>query len=335
MGKSKSNKNSKANIAKKNDNEIEIDLSTVFNNVNKGAIFLVFLAIILVLGYNLRAFNLDYPVIGYHNWKSVHHFSEARNYAREGFFKHGFFIPMRDTLESIKEPMDGQHFDTFPTTAIIVGFFFKIFGESIVLARIINILFSLATVVVMYLLIKKLFEREDLALLTAFFMSINPLLVFFSHNMMMEASSLFLLILGMYFFVLWYKNQLEKNKFTYLYAASFCVMLGVVTKFNFAFLALPIMFTFPYLKILKNWKKALVPIAICLFISSGFFGWYFYGQYYNSKVLDITAASATGSNSVIDLIDLSIINKVDFWQKMRPYFADNFTLTGILIMFFS
>ena len=113
----------------------------------------VFLLVFLILGFSMRYYHIDYPVIGYHNWKVGHYITEARNFAEEGFFKYGFFVPMRDSMEGIDEQSDCAHNDTFPTIAIIVGFFFKIFGQSLVVARTVNILFSLGAVVFFYLLI--------------------------------------------------------------------------------------------------------------------------------------------------------------------------------------
>ena len=106
---------------------------------------------------------MDYPVVGYHNWKETHYLTEARNFARDGFFKHGFFIPVWDYPDVSDNP-SGAHSDTFPTISIIVGFFFKLFGFKLWIARVINIIFALGSVCFFYLIIKKLFKREDLAL---------------------------------------------------------------------------------------------------------------------------------------------------------------------------
>ena len=119
----------------KDSEEIEINLLKIIKSI-KPYIPYTLLLVFLLYGSYLRFYHIGYPVIGYHNWKSAHYITEARNFAREGFFKYGFFVPMRDTINIIDEPADGQHKDTFPMISIVVGLLFKIFGESIVIAGI-------------------------------------------------------------------------------------------------------------------------------------------------------------------------------------------------------
>ncbi len=295
----------------------------------------VLLIAFLILGFYLRFYHIQYPVIGYHNWKVAHYITEARNFAREGFFRYGFFVPMRDTTEGIDEPSDGEHNDTFPTDPIVVGLMFKIFGESLVTARFVEIFFSLASVVVFYLLIKELFEREDLALLSAFLAAINPMFVFFSHNVDVINSGLFFMLLGAYYYLRWIKHQLEKHQFSYLYLGLFFAMLGAITKYTFAVIFIPMLFVFPFKKVLKSYKKFIVPVVISAIILSGFPGWFYYSEVYikdNVFGKNITK-SVLESYEVTSLIDFSIIWSQDFWAIMKSYVADNFTTIGIVFSF--
>ena len=204
-GKSKSKKSSNR------DEEIEFKV-----NLPKLNYFWIILALFIVLGFALRFYHVNYPVVGYHNWKTTHYITEARNFAREGFFKYGFFVPMRDTMATPNEPSDGQHYDTFPTISIVVGLFFKIFGESLIVARLVNIFFSLGSVVLFYMLIKKLFDNESLALASAFLAAINPLYVFFSHNVQMVNPGLFFMLTGAYFYATWVKDKMKKPSMLFL-----------------------------------------------------------------------------------------------------------------------
>ena len=152
------------------------------------------LILILVLGFYLRAYHLDYPVVGYHNWKETHYLTEARNFANDGFFEYGFFIPKWD-YPSINADPSGIHSDTFPTISILTALGFKLFGFELWVARSINILFALGSVIFFYLIVRKLFKREDLAILSALIMSINPLLVFFGRQVQLINPALFLSLL--------------------------------------------------------------------------------------------------------------------------------------------
>ncbi len=319
--------------AKENKEDLA-EVSFDFKNIKKLLPFLI-LGIILVIGVYQRFYHINYPMVGYHNWKSAHYLTEARNFANEGFFKHGFFVPMRDTMERSNEPSDGAHGDTFPTTGIIIGFLFRIFGESLVLARIVNIVFSVGYIIATYLLIRKLFEREDLALLTAFLTAVNPLYVFFSHNIQMDTQGLFFMVLGLYYYVCWIKNQ---EKFSSLYLASFFIMFASVTKYSFAVAIIPIMITFPYAKFLKDLKKYIKPLAITGFISMMFPAWLYYSQYvikktiYEVNIIE-TQRTTSGIKGLLSSIDLSIVFDSNFWNVMKSYVADNYSLIGMNFAF--
>jgi len=56
----------------------------------------IILSLLLIFGFYLRIYHSDYPVVGYHNWKETHYLTEARNYARDGFFQDGFLVPHWD-----------------------------------------------------------------------------------------------------------------------------------------------------------------------------------------------------------------------------------------------
>ncbi|NTV23607.1 MAG: phospholipid carrier-dependent glycosyltransferase, partial [Nanoarchaeota archaeon] len=292
----------------------------------KNKAHLIALAFILLFGIYLRWYHVEYPVIGYHNWKAEHYLSEAKNFAREGFFKYGFFVPMRDTTESVDEESGGAHNDTFPTISIIVGFFFMLFGENLALARVINILFSIGTVAAFYFLIKKLFEKEILALLSALLMAINPMYVFFSHNVDVINPGVFFMVLGAYLYVSWHKRQTEIRT---LYFAAFAVVMAIITKYTFVVIVFPILATFPYKKFMK--KENFKQLAILGGIASIFPLWFTYSELYVKKYIFGRALSANvlDSYEITKLIDFSVISDVGFWNTMNYYLRDNFTIIGI------
>jgi hypothetical protein len=311
------------------DKETEINIIDSLKKLKINYV-LILLLIILSYGFYLRFYHIDYPVIGYHNWKTAHYISEAKNFERDGFFKHGFFVPMRDTTESINEPADGEHNDTFPTISIVVGVLFKLFGESLLIARLAEIFFSLGAVVFLYLLVKALFEKESLALIAAFLGAVNPLLVFFSHNIDVINPGIFFMLAGAYFYVAWVKNDLGKDKYLRLYLSTFLVMMAVITKYTFIVIAAPILISFPYKKFFSKKTKIIVPILICLFLASGFPAWFYYSEIYvKEKIFQRTITSnLLDSYEISRVFDLSIIWSKEFWAIMSSYVADNFTMLG-------
>jgi hypothetical protein len=294
---------------------------------------LILMIVFLLFGFYLRAYHIDYPVIGYHNWKSAHYLTEARNFANRGFFQEGFFVPMRDTMNNINEPASGAHNDTFPLDPIVIAVLFRIFGESIRLARLVEIFFSLGAAFLFYLFIKELFDNENLALLCGFLAVINPMYVFFSHNIQLVNSALFFMLLGLYFYARWLK-QIKKP--TYLYLAVLFIAISAMAKYTFAVIAIPILFSFPYKKFFKQ-KNHKIVLDIAVIIALIFPAWMFYVE----KIVKqrtighlLTSESAIKGYGFGSLVDFTMIGNRDFWNILRHYAADNFTLLGVFLAMF-
>ena len=293
--------------------ETDLDLKQVVGvvkKVPKRVWVILALVLILGIGFHLRMYHADYPPIGYHNWKEVHYLSEARNFAEDGFFAHGFFVPERDLFNLPDH--NGVHSDTVPTISIVVGVAFKLFGSSLFVARLVNVLFALGSVLLFYLVIKKLFHREDLALTCAALLSLNPLLVFFGRQMQLINPALFFTLLGAYWYLFWIESFSWKTTIGFAVAFS----LGVLTKLTFAIFILPLGLLFPFKRILKKdvWPKVLVVLGIAaLFLMWQAHLW----------SIDAALREETGA------VNFSNIRDAQFWQIMRSFAADNYSLLGV------
>jgi 4-amino-4-deoxy-L-arabinose transferase-like glycosyltransferase len=306
----------------------ELDLSGVFKKLDWPKIVLL---LILMFGFYIRFYHHDYPVVGYHNWKETHYLTEARNFAKDGFFKYGFFIPARDLLAMDDDP-SGAHADTFPTISIILGLFFMVFGTSLSIARGVGILFSIGAVAGMYFFVKRLFGREDFALTAAALAAINPLWVFFSHNTQLDNPAIFFMVWSGYFFVGFYEDFNTRD----MIMTTLLMTLATLTKYNF------ILFGFPMLvlvaqKMLQSPKKHsqelirrnLKGLLISALIASTILIWLFYT--YGIKEIYAGEGSETSDASfaLINAIRLETIFSENFWPMISSFTADNFTFLGV------
>jgi 4-amino-4-deoxy-L-arabinose transferase-like glycosyltransferase len=275
----------------------------------------IFLLLILILGFYLRAYHIDYPVVGYHNWKETHYLTEARNFANDGFFENGFLTPSWDypTLDS--DP-SGVHTDSFPIISIVIGLMFNIFGSTLFGARLISILFSLASIIVVYFLTKELFKREDLAIVTSLILAINPLNIFFGRQVQLLSPSLFFCLLGVYFYTKWIKNPSWKNTFLF----SIPLMIGILSKYSFILFVFPILFTYPFKKIkTKEYFDKTIFFAFIAVIS---YIWFKYSSSVSKSL-----------SEQFEVVDFSVLFNSNFWNIMISFAKDNYTLLGVL--FFS
>jgi hypothetical protein len=300
---------------------------------NKKYLPWIVLALLVLFGGYLRVYHLDYPVVGYHNWKETHYLTEARNFEREGFFAHGLFIPAWD-LPFLNEDPAGSHADTFPTISILGAISFKIFGEELWAARGIGVLLNIASIILFYLIIKRLFKREDLALTTAALFAMNPLMIFFSRNFQLDSPALFFMLLGTLYLFKW----LETDKNTHGILAAAFLGFGVITKYSFVVMLFPLLAVLPWKRVFherKTWFvkhfKLIVSIAVIVLAC---FGWFAYTEFYFKSQMRETYGVTGGSTSALtDIISLTEVFTQEFRTTMHAYFADNFTLLGITIAF--
>ncbi len=277
---------------------------------------------ILLFAFFLRIYHVDYPVVGYHNWKEVHYLTESRNFARDGFFAHGFFVPAVD-YPGIYEDPSGKHPDTFPVISIIVGSLFSIFGISLTLARLVGIAFSLGTIVMMFLFAKRLFKNELVAWVAAFFTAMLPLFIFFSHNVQLMNPGVFFMVTSLYFFVRWVKDDKPKL----LYLSALFVSLATLTKYGFAIVVVPMLFMVPKQRY-KNIKKYTKQLLYSALILSPVVLWILY-------VEGIIASSAgTGTAIQQSFFRPELVFSSDWIDIMKSFVKDNYTSLGFILATF-
>ncbi len=277
---------------------------------------LILLCLIVVFGFYLRAYHIDYPVIGYHNWKETHYLTEARNFAQHGFFAYGFFAPEHDYPNIAWDP-SGAHSDTFPTLPIIIGLLFKITGPSLLAARLVSILFNTAAIIFMYLFMKEAMGREDMALVSAVLFAIAPLFTFFSHNVDLINPGVFFMLAGAYYYLRWRRTDLTQD---FVLAISFSV-IAFLTKYTFGIIAVPILLTFPWKKCL-DYRKYKTEYAVAGALVAATLGW----MWYANEVLVKYSVGAKVARE--GLIRLDVIFTPQWIAAMKSYIADNYTMIG-------
>lgn len=94
-----------------------------------------------------------------------------------------------------------------PLVMITMHGFFRIFGDSLLIARLPAIILGTVSIYLLYLIIKKLFKDEALALFSALFFAVNSALVWIFRTSMLEPILLFFILLNIYFFFKFLENK--------------------------------------------------------------------------------------------------------------------------------
>lgn len=126
-----------------------------------------------------------------------------------------------------------------------------IFGISPLGVRLPAILFGVLSVYVLYLLVKKIFNNEKLALFSALLMAVNPWSIQYSRAGFEVTEMIFLFILGFYIF---FCSLKENGKRLWL-----SVLLLTLTPwvYSTAKLFLPLLYIFMFI----NWKKEIISFS--------------------------------------------------------------------------
>lgn len=158
------------------------------------------LLIILLLALVLRLYKITSPIADWHSWRQADTAAVTRNFIKEGFNP---FLPKYDDMSGVAEtPLVNSlryRFVEFPIYNIAVYPFYLLFGINEVYHRLISIIFSLGSLVFIYLITKK-YLGVVVALLAAFCFGLLPFNVFFSRTTLPEPTFVFF-SLGMVYFL--------------------------------------------------------------------------------------------------------------------------------------
>jgi len=155
------------------------------SNFNRKNIPIILLVIILAFGFYLRHYHINYPPIGYHSMKEIHYLSIAK-----GYIDHGDYLHKRVLYSGMSDrPGYMEAFPQFQFLPLIYLLLWKLFGVKIWIARLVIILFSLGSVILTYLVGKRLSGSSEFSILAAFLIMIMPLSVFFGRNIQLSNNS--------------------------------------------------------------------------------------------------------------------------------------------------
>ncbi|MCL4383964.1 phospholipid carrier-dependent glycosyltransferase [Patescibacteria group bacterium] len=156
------------------------------------------LLLILVLAFVLRSYRLDsYPPINPDEAAIAYN---AYSLIQTGKDEHGASWPLH--FQSFGDFKPGGYF-------YLAIPFIKLLGLNTLAVRLPNLFLSTSAVILIYLLVKLISSSSDLALLSAFVLSINPWHIHFSRGAWESSAALTFILLGTYFFYKYLKTAVS------------------------------------------------------------------------------------------------------------------------------
>ncbi len=166
------------------------------------------LLLIILVALVLRLYKINSPIADWHSWRQADSAAVTRNFVQESFNP---FLPRGDDMSGIAEDpianLGRYRLVEFPIYNIVTYPFYVIFGVNVFFSRLVSVLFSLGSIVFLYLIAKKN-TSVFTGLVAALTMALLPYEVYFSRTTLPEPTFVFF-SLGMIFFT---DRWLSKNK---------------------------------------------------------------------------------------------------------------------------
>lgn len=211
--------------------------------------------LILVLAFILRAFalnstpslNPDEAAIGYDSYSLI----------QTGKDEHGTSWPLH--FKSFGDFKPGGYF-------YLVLPFVKILGLNEIAVRLPNLVLSILTIYFLFKLVFQISKNKNIAVLSAFILSISPWHIHFSRGGWEASAALSFIVVGSYFFFKSLEKKISFNFFLFVLFYVFSLYIYHSARIIAPLLALSFV-VINYKYFLKNIKKILIPIAIGIAIT--------------------------------------------------------------------
>ncbi len=229
---------------------------------------LIYLLLILIIGFAVRLYKIDNPVADWHSWRQADTAAVARNFYDEGYTP---FTPRGDDMSAISEinpipNLERYRFVEFPIYPSLVALVYSLNGAvDEELARLVSVIFSLGSCVFIYLIVKR-YSPTTHALLSALVFATLPFSIFYGRVILPEPSLIFF-SLGMFYFI---DRWIFENKKSLMIWGILFTACAFLTKPMAVFYLLPLSysyylkegFKFPPLRYFIFFIPALLPFGL-------------------------------------------------------------------------
>ena len=218
--------------------------------------FLPYLLVVLVSGFVL-ARNVNKPFYGHHDWNGVFYGNIARNYQRYGFLKTKLGQVTSIDFQSVDKFNYYTHYP--PLFPIILAVSYWIFGVSEATARLVPILFTTASMVLIYHLGRKL-KFSTLSAIASLVVVFTPMVRYFGKMPSQEAPMIFLTLFSVIYYLDFINQPKSKNLSKLLLVTFFNGLTGWAGYFIY-----PILTIHSFIFHRHLWKQIARPIIVLIF----------------------------------------------------------------------
>lgn len=211
-----------------------------------------------------------------------------------------------------------------PLYFIFLHYWIKLFGQSEFAARLLSVIFGLATIVVTYKFCNEIFEDKKYGLLTAFLLSISSFAIILTDtDVKMYSQLMFLTILSTYLLC-----KVMKKESLYLWLAYIVVsILNLYTHYFSFFVILSHMMYIVFEKANKDGAKKALCLAFIFLVS--FIPW---SKSFFEQIFVFRRGEHLGKTGVINLMSLSTDFFSAIYFKIPEWTAYIFTALILIVL---
>ncbi len=225
---------------------------------------------------------------------------------------------------------DGIFRMEFPLIQWLIAGTYKIFGQKLIITRIIMFLTGLFTIAGIYELVKNIFTRKLPALIAAWTFSFSPVFYYYNINPIPDNFALCCSVWGLGFFFGW----IRKGSVSHLIWSGVFLSLGTLSKLPFIlYYTVPAMF-FLQLIIRKQWNaKYLIDVLLVGLPLLMPLVWYLWviPQWSGNPIVKGIFGAETSLNTILDYLQHNLISTMP--ELLLGYGSFLFFIAGIWYIF--
>ena len=204
----------------------------------------IVLLLILVLALFLRLYKLNYPLADWHSWRQVDTASVTRIFAQEGLdLLHPRFYDISSIPSRLENPQ-GWRMVEFPFYNLLHLQVFNFSGLSLETAgRLTSVIISLWSLVMIYLIVKKISDVWT-GLLAAFFFAVLPFSIYYSRTVLPEPLVMATFLTSFYLLLHLLKSKKQLSSWLLVVFSAFFLAVSFLLKPYTAFFTLPFFLVF-------------------------------------------------------------------------------------------
>ncbi|MBI4944812.1 MAG: glycosyltransferase family 39 protein [Bacteroidetes bacterium] len=201
--------------------------------INKRAQFFILTGTILLsFLMHFHVFTVD--LVGYHVWRQT----QTQNNI-ESFYKEDFNILHPKTND--RGNGSGIQRLEFPVMQWLFACFYKLFGDHLIISRILSFIIGIFSMIGIYFLLKNIFHNSVIGLIGAWTFTFSPVFYYYTMNPLPDNFALCCSIWGLAFFFQWISQKI----FLQLFISGCLLSLGILAKLPFIlFLSVPVIYFF-------------------------------------------------------------------------------------------